>query len=257
MDPEREIEALFVRHAARGQLPGWAIRVNIRSLDRSVRVFNGNQHELDRHLETPSDAGQLLRLWDRNNPEVFERFLDEVDRLLHNYLAAAMSLRDHARRIRDVHLPASSEDDFATSYERRKEAAFALSPLAQFMQGLRNYSVHRRLPVARGHLHFLKDEGLDSEVVVPTSELLRWRTWNPLARQFLDEAGDEIVLQQVVTSYTAVIRECQAWFREALLWRHREAIRELEDEEEAIAQAFSALTGEPIRRRNTPDPTEG
>jgi len=85
MDPEREIAALFERHAARGQLPGWAIRVDIRSLDRSLRVFNRNQRELDRHLETPSDAGELLRLWDRNNPEVFEGFLDEVDRLLHNY----------------------------------------------------------------------------------------------------------------------------------------------------------------------------
>src|SRR5687767_5560473 len=104
MDPEGEIAALFERHAARAKLPGWAIRVDIRSLDRSLRVFNGNQSELDRHLETASDAGEILRLWDRNNPEVFEGFLNEVDRLLHNYLAAAMSLRDHARRIRDGRL---------------------------------------------------------------------------------------------------------------------------------------------------------
>jgi hypothetical protein len=254
-EADRLFDELQARSAACGQLPGWRIRADVYALDRSLRIFLGNARELERHFEAHASETETLRLSDRSRPENLDAFLNQVDRLLHNYLAAAMSLRDHSRQIASRRLPPCDEDNYAETYRDGIDAVFAKLPAAQFIQGLRNYTMHRRIPVTQGQFRLTREKRFTSTVILPTSQLLAWDGWNPLARKLIADAGDAVALSDVLFVYTGAIRQFHRWLRQALLHRHRVAIHELQQEEESIAKAFSELTGEPIRRRTQADPT--
>lgn len=102
---------------------GWRLRRELSGVARGYRVFLGNDRELRQFLDAHAQPDAALALWDDSNREGFERFLDEVDRLLHNYLASAASLRDHTRRLWQKYPPADAA--LAQEYERRAAAAFA------------------------------------------------------------------------------------------------------------------------------------
>jgi hypothetical protein len=69
-------------------------RADLAGLARSYRLFLGNDRELLAFLTAHEEPPAVLELFALRNRAAFESFLDEVDRLLHNYLASALSLRD-------------------------------------------------------------------------------------------------------------------------------------------------------------------
>ena len=60
---------------------GWRLRAQLAAVARTSRVFLGNDRELQRYLAAHREPEAALRLWDTRNRDLFERFLDEVDRL--------------------------------------------------------------------------------------------------------------------------------------------------------------------------------
>ncbi len=124
--------------------PGAQAYGEVRSIRRTHRLFDANASELRAFLAQYSDPVAMLHLWDLNHPKRLAAFFDDFDRLLHNYLASAMTLRDHARilckRYRDEHR------NFGDEYDTQIAANFG-EPRLRFIQDLRNYMLHYRLPV--------------------------------------------------------------------------------------------------------------
>jgi hypothetical protein len=118
--------------------------VDFRRVANTYGVFLGNESELRLLLARTSEMDVALELWTIQNRPAFEAFLGEVDRLLHNYLAAVGSLRDQTRRLWNKYLP----DDEA--YAERVGATFAESRFCLFVQNLRNYTLHSNLPITQG-----------------------------------------------------------------------------------------------------------
>lgn len=232
--------------AALRQLPGWSVRAEILALDRSLRVFTGNARELTRFLGEAQEPANAMQLWAIENREGFERFLDEVDRLLHNYVAAAMSLKDHAGRLRRKLLSEDAADTLASDCQARIDEDFRTSPLAQFVQGLRNFMLHRRLPIATGTLSWTREESFQSRVVLHPSDLLKWRKWTPPAKRYIEAAGDDVAIGDVVTEYTAVVAAFHEWFRNALATRHRSDLEALRQREAEVAALVRQAFGPPI-----------
>jgi hypothetical protein len=227
------IEELEARISA---CPGWRLGRELSGLARSYKVFLGNDAELRDYLRRHSELPTVLELWSVQNREGFERFLDEVDRLLHNYVAGAGTLRDHTRRVWQKHAPvieATREE-----YERRIALTFADSSAAQLVKGLRNYTFHRRLPVARGRLSWVKDESFDSIVFLERKELLAWDGWSPPARQTLETAPEDVNLAEVVDQYSDAVVEFNTWFGEAFVGGHLEAFDELRDLKQQLAVLY-------------------
>jgi hypothetical protein len=100
-DPVR-FEKLLARRDALGELPGWRVRAEILALDRILRVFLANMGQLLIFLAKHAEPETAVRLWDTKRRKEFDAFLNEVDRLLHNYLAAATS------GVRDVGKPGTT-----------------------------------------------------------------------------------------------------------------------------------------------------
>ena len=132
------------------RLPGWTTAAEIRALDRSRRLFDRNVEELQRFLGEHSEPPRVLELWSMDNREEFDLFLEEVGRLLHNFVAAALTLRDHSLRLKHKLLPAAEADQLAEEYKARSIETFD-KPLPRFVLELRQYSQHRRLPITSGH----------------------------------------------------------------------------------------------------------
>jgi len=122
--------------------PDRKLVIEYKLVAKTYGVFKGNARELQGYLDRHSDPAVALPIWDLKHRERLHDFLDEVGRLLHNYLAAVGSLRDHTRILWDTYL---AEDP---AYTEKVQATFAESGCCVFVQDLRNYTLHNQLPVA-------------------------------------------------------------------------------------------------------------
>lgn len=214
-------------HEARARIAdctGAKIHAELENVERTHRLVLGNCREVLVYLAKSEEPDTMLALWDVGNREVLERFLDEYDRLLHNYVASVTSLRDHTRRLWDKYPPADA--GLNTLYREAVDAAFAKNGLARFVQGLRNYSTHRTLPVARGQLTYSPEEGEKSAVVLDRDQLLEWNGWTVEAKEFLAAKPKSFEARPVVIEYTELVARFHRWFIQVFVSGHREAVGE-------------------------------
>jgi hypothetical protein len=211
------------------------------------RLFNANEQELRRHFLRFKHPQALLELWDVTHRERFDAFLDETDRLLHNYLAAASSLADHTMRLWSKYPPR----DLAVTegYNRRVAEAFSRSPLANFIQGLRNLTLHRTLPVIQGTMSFTGGDSpsLTSATVLKKDALLAWDGWKGGAKEYLTQAPDSIDIEHVVAEYTQAVHEFNEWFGKAWVGAHLpafEAMHKLAREHDELVR--QVVGGDPF-----------
>jgi hypothetical protein len=237
-----EIRAARERVAAS---EGAKLQGELSAVARMYRLFLKNEEELRSHFAKYDDLQAFLELWDANHRERFDAFLDETDRLLHNYLAAAASLADHTMRLWKKYPP--QDDEVTAEYERRVEETFKNSPLANFVQGLRNLTVHRQLPVIEGKMSFTgpaheQGESLSSVTGLSKEALLAYEDWKKGAREYLEQADDIIDIRAVVTAYTADVAQFNEWFGKAWVGEHLVAFDEMNrlarEHDELLRRAF-------------------
>ena len=236
--------AIMDMHAELRRTEAWRIRLDIFRLIRSWRLFVGNREELEELLGEATEPPQALELWSQDNRKEFEEFLEEVDRLLHNFVASAMTLVYHSRDTVERRLPPDPGDKLAERYQILVDALFTESPLAQFVQSLRNVTLHVRLPVAYGVSRWSREEGLSRTVVLDRDYMLARGDWSSLAKQYLEEADEKIALLQVIQGYSQNVRQIQTWLRRALMERHRGPLRELETRHAELRELWLEATGE-------------
>jgi hypothetical protein len=70
-------------------LPGRVAFAKLARLARTEKILVGNAKALLEHLSRMHDPAQQLPIW--SDQQAFEEFLNETERHLHNYVAAAHS----------------------------------------------------------------------------------------------------------------------------------------------------------------------
>jgi hypothetical protein len=158
-------------------------------------------------------------------PIVRERFQALVTQRLHNYLASTTSLVDHVRRVMR-----GRSDPLAEEYERRK-AALRQHPEVDFMVGLRNFTLHRALPLV-GHMLSIQNvntpgQSMASEVQLSVAELLDWKGWSMGSRTYVKGQGDGVVLRAVVRLHGELIASFNVWLHTQLVTENAGGIEEL------------------------------
>ena len=104
--------------------------------------------------------------------------------------------------------------------------------MANLIQGLRNLTVHRQLPVIRGKLSFTgpaHEDGQSMTVVtgLDKTKLLASGDWKKGARTYLENADDPIDLEVIVSEYTSAVHRFNQWFGEAWVGAHPDAFEEV------------------------------
>jgi hypothetical protein len=208
---------------------GARLHSELTALRGSYYVFEKNYEELVEGLNRLANPNFLLELFESGEQDKFDAISFELSRLLHNFLAGASTLVDHTRRFVDE---AYSDTDFMDQYEARKESELAQSPVVQFIRGLRNYTVHRALPLTTTKVNFQRVESgkvkVASSLTLDVNRLREKRKdWQTKGRQYLDALPDEVEVIAVVSEYREVIRRFYLWFLERHQELHREEFEEL------------------------------
>jgi hypothetical protein len=222
---------------------GYRISLKIRALRRSYHVFEGNYHYLVSALDHFARTVVIMELWREDNRAKLDLFLNEITRLLHNFLAGAATLVDHTRVFKNEMYKGQS---FEKTYQEKLERDVSSSPLVNFVQDLRNYVLHKELPITSAELSFKREAGGTSTVFSSTIQLdvdkLRgWNRWNSKSRLYLNTLDDKVKIKEVVEQYEAIIRAFYQWFGEEQDKLHRAEFDEFEQLEVQIRQVEQEL----------------
>jgi hypothetical protein len=217
-------------------LPGHLVVQEQGALGITYRLLMRNAADLEAALEQFADPTFALSLLDLSNQQQFDEFVENVGRLLHNYLASVKALVDHTRRLVKDLWP--QRPSFVTElYEPRVKALFG-DPEAIFLQKLRDYALHYR-PVPLATKTIFGRATFDNTFSLASLELKKWNGWGA-GRNYLAAQPDEIPLLPLVTHYQISIERFYLWFGTAAIQEH---IHEVAEYDRAM-QAYEAWLAE-------------
>jgi len=193
-------------------------------------LHEANYRELKRvagQLDAQDDEStlQVLALWSERGR--LHAVLDEAARLLHNFLASAMTLVDHTRaHINTWHAGTTFEKE----YKRQVRESFTANPVSRFVQCLRNYNLHYRLPVVSGRLSMEFDppgqtKSMKSQVMLDVMKLQERDNWDPPSKTYMTRVGKELPVDRLADDYMKLVLPFHDWFRERDLAEHYPHIR--------------------------------
>ena len=196
-----------------------------------LQIFRGNTQDLLKRLRIAQHTEVALPLGDTKNKLFLDAFLRDLARRIHNFVSAALSLRDHARRFVNKHYKAHS---FLKEYQEEIDKRFTDDPISQFVQRFRNYMLHREIPNVSLMTKMVVGQRFEHILYLDRDELLNYKKWGTPAKRFLKESPKEINLYQIVTEYAAKIEEFYAWFYGRLGEVHEADLRVVNAKRQAI-----------------------
>ncbi len=182
--------------------------------DYSLRLFEENYQELLSVINFMCNERVGLELF-----SVVNRWkLREVQTLLgfklHNYVCSAKSLVDHSRVLyRRVYTENAPKFD---DYESEVKARFEDNPLSKFVEFLRTYCQHEKLPNIGTNMKFdtQSDDGFIFSVTINSSELLKSSSIKSLPKKFIKDQGNNIDLKSTIETYHSQVKDFYQWVSE-------------------------------------------
>ena len=210
----------------------------------SVNIFLMNAQELTGIINRVRDPQEGLRLWNVDNREAQAQVHREVNRLVHNFVAAAHTLVEHTRVFMKEHYTNTAVYDL---YLRKVHEDFTNLPLARFVQDLRNYILHRGLPASDYYFHAGQDPNKPEEgqtftmgIRYKTSDLLEWDSWKPPAKKYLTSIGDHLDIHVFTDEYVQRVVSFHQWLDAELNNFHSDDLAQLS----SLQSELRVLTGE-------------
>lgn len=203
----------------------------MRCLDRlhsrsfSTNIYRVNAKELRHAIEITEDPEFGLQVFNVENREAGTQAHREINRLFHNYLAAAKTLIDHTRAFVGDHYKSSK---FERLYKEKISAEFASDSVAKFVQDLRNFIVHRGLPHSEMHFTFNKEDGFSTGVRLDRDKLLEWGGWTAESRKYLKSQPERVSIRHIFEAYDEKVSNFSTWFDDTLRDYHKDDLFELE-----------------------------
>ena len=162
-------------------LPEYDLYMSLKGFSISLYIFNQNYAELNAMIEFLANNPEAEKFMDARNRDRLNNLLDEAIRLLHNFVAAAMSLVDHTRNIYDK---LYSKTGNFPDYQERINIEFANDPLVQFVHCLRQYCQHYKAPnISIKFSWKTGDEKLKKTIFLLKNDLKAFDSWNANAKK--------------------------------------------------------------------------
>lgn len=155
---------------------------NIRDDESSFRFLTRNYRVLKKLLDANEDIPKAIS--NNNQYEIAE----EVIFALHNYVSSVMSLVQHTREL-NKKLYAITNPKALEEIQLEINNRFVNNETHQIIQGLRDYTQHRKLPVVGRVMSFKainNAPNLETSYYLSTKSLLEWDGWKPIARKALE-----------------------------------------------------------------------
>lgn len=226
------------------------IHMKIHSLRQSYAIFESNCSVLARTLsDILNDHKLMIEIFAHPTPESFYPLESSVGVALHNYLAGAKILVDHTRIfVKDMY----ANTDFEFQCQEKVKQEFAESPVVQFVQRLRNYTLHRSIPVSTTRLNIQRAKPdydrvyISGSITLNVEKLREWDGWNVKSREYIAILGKEVEIITVAEEYRAVTEKFYRWLKERQQEFHQEEFREHEqisERLESVKQEWKKVWG--------------
>ena len=208
---------------------GYLNRAHQRSF--SLNVFQMNALELIEAAHRVKDPDQGILLMMEKNREAGLQAHRELNRHVHNFVSSSLTLVEHTRVFMRKHY---ADTKLLEAYEKQVIATFAKSPVAQFIQGLRNYMLHKGLPDSSMYMNFEANPGatdgsgtFETGVHYDTASLLDWKDWKPAARNYLELAGEHLDVHEFALEYLTLVNQFHEWLNVTLEMHHHSDLQKL------------------------------
>jgi hypothetical protein len=223
----------------------------------SFNIFRMNAQELieiTRHIHDPDEG---LRLMSQDNRDAGQQVHREVNRRVHNFAAAALTLVEHTRAfMREQYKDTAALD----AYQEKVKADFSNEPVARFAQDLRNYMVHKGLPNSQMFLHFdnrqqSPDSGpsLETGISFSAESLLEWNGWSDPARGYIESCGEAVSIKGFAEAYTEKAMVFHSWLQRHLDQVHASDLIKLAELQKALAEIIVLPHQNPVAPTTAPN----
>lgn len=221
---------------------GWKIGDLRERLRYSYYTLHRNWQELEGWFEwAAGNQGKTAAAFSFFDSDRKFRYLRELEKLLHNYCAAVMTLVDHTRRI---HNDIKEYKDVSKEFDALVKTWFQNDGLSQFVQKLRQYLLHYD-PISSDYSLQWRAGELSVPFKFRKGFLLQYNGWNKYARKFILESGDELDIRSILTKYSHRVKE----FYDLLYDKHEEWFAEEIKEMNALF-AEAIATEEKLNKSN-------
>ncbi len=214
------------------ELPEYALYRSLTGFSISIYIFDNNYIQLKRQIEFLVNNPESGYLMDVRNRDLLEKSLSEVIRLLHNFVAAAMSLVDHTRNIYDKLYNGTGK---FPDYQDRINKEFVNDPLVQFVHCLRQYCQHYRAPDISIQTSWNKNDGRSKKTIdLLKDDLKVFSSWNANASKYLNLIEKRVDVDELVGTYRKKVLGFHVWFNSRQKEIHKTEFDLLRKKEEEL-----------------------
>lgn len=178
---------------------GYEILQEMNTLNDSVRVLNTNHEEIQKHLQNFKNFSITITL-NSLHPNL------ETKRLMHNYLASAISLIDHTR----IHITNIHKEKKFLDYQPMVKKTFIENPHCVFIKDFRQYLQHYKLPDISFQANALSLKPKWS-IKISTSELEKFSGWKKDSKIFIKSKYPRLDLLEVTDNYQKIVNDFYKW----------------------------------------------
>lgn len=233
---------------------GYKITSKLNNIGFSHNIFIQNSDILEGTLKKYEDPDFFIRLQKEDYLEYFK----VVNKDLHNFLASVKTLVDHTRAVvEDIY---SEDSDFRKKYDIEIQEKFVKIQLVSFIQNLRNYTLHRKIPFVEAEMNFNVDKGFENRILLSKNELLEWSKWPSNAKAYLKSLPEKFSLFDVVNEYKKIVINFYNWFHQQQQEYHKiefEEFNKLGDQIESISKYIKDVGNELLSRIKEEDNNKG
>lgn len=189
----------------------------------SLNIFQMNALELMEATRKVRDPDQGVALMSQDHREARQQAHRELSRHIHNFVASSKTLVDHTRVFMEENYAGTQTHKY---YQDQITSTFSTDPVSKFVHDLRNYMLHKGLPNSHMFMFLEQDPAkpeqgaeITTGIRLDTESLLEWSGWTAPAKQYLEQAGEYIYIDQFVDEYLTRINQFHSLL-EALLHDH-------------------------------------
>ncbi len=192
------------------KLAGERLREDMEALQRCLYVFGRNHVDLSEHISHFTQSSTEA-------PEVSNTCVDELVRLLHNFLTSITTYIDSQRVVMRHRWPtAEGHSQFELGeYTKQRRSVFETGQ-AEFITRLRNYCTHYSVLVPNLRTAITFGDGIDvqrsNHLNLDRDALLRWDGWGAPAEEFLRKQNEQIDFPPIVDSFIGSTQRFFHWF---------------------------------------------
>lgn len=214
------------------EMPEYQLVMQLQGLSISIYTFDRNYADLCNLITFLASDPRADSLFGLRNRDQLMLVMKDIIRLLHNYVASALSLIDHTRRL---HKKLYADSGDFPDYQSRINRDFAQDPLSQFVRDLRRYCQHYRAPNLDVTESWNRgDERVSRTVNLLVEDLRMFEDWSATATRYLDTAGEKVDVLEVATHYRNKVIAFYEWFQSRQGEIHAEEIQRFREKEREL-----------------------